>query len=387
MEIRDMQMSDIEARAGEIAELLNAEDADIEALTAETEELEARKAEILKAAEERKALLDEVEATAVEVETIEREEKKMEMKELRSTKEYAKAYATYLISGYKDDAELRKIITQNGSGEETDGVYRIPTLLEEKIQTAWERDEIVSRLSESFFKGNLKVMWEVSATGAVFHTEGTAAPAEEQLVLGYVELVPGTLKKWLYVTTEVYEMGGEEFIDYIYDEITYRIVKALAGSALEAIIAGVGATDYQNPGVASLTVATLGAGTIAQAEGLLSAEATDLVAIMNRATWAQLKAIQANSGTNVGDPFDGMTVLFNDTLSNFDASASISNPPAIIVGDLKGVRANYPNGKDVKFVFDDKSKAEEDLVKIVGRLYVAIDVVKPMAFCTISKAA
>lgn len=386
MNIEEMSMNDVETRSAELRELMNAEDADIDALTAEVEKLEARKAQILKEAEERKNLIEEVEKTAKEVESF-KGEKKMELKELRNTKEYAKAYATYLLSGYKNDAELRRILTNNGLGEDSDGVYHIPTLLETKIQTAWENDEIVSRLSESFFKGNLKVMWEVSATGAVFHAEGSPAPYEEQLILGHVELVPVTVKKWLYVTTEVYEMGGEEFIDYIYDEITYRIVKALADAAISAISNAVGATDYQNPGVASLTVATLGAGTIAQAEGLLSAEATDLVAIMSRATWAQLKAIQANSGNNVGDPFDGMTVLFSDAMSSFDDSANTGNLPAIIVGDLKGVRANYPNGKDVRFVFDDKSKAEEDLVKIVGRLYVAVDVVKPMAFCAIRKSA
>ena len=46
MEIKEMQMSDIEARSLEIEEEMKAEDADIEALTKETDELAVRKAEI-----------------------------------------------------------------------------------------------------------------------------------------------------------------------------------------------------------------------------------------------------------------------------------------------------------------------------------------------------
>lgn len=43
MEIKEMQMSDIEKRSAEIEELLKSEDADIDSLTKEVEEMEARK--------------------------------------------------------------------------------------------------------------------------------------------------------------------------------------------------------------------------------------------------------------------------------------------------------------------------------------------------------
>lgn len=42
-----------------------------------------------------------------------------------------------------------------------------------------------------------------------------------------------------------------------------------------------------------------------------------------------------------------------------------------------------PEGDGVKFKFDDLSLAEKDLVKIVGRLYAAIEVVGPKMFCNI----
>ena len=385
MEIKEMSMNDIENRSAELAEMLKAEDADVEMISKETEELEARKAEILKEAEER---ANELKSIEIKKEMVVEEEKKgMTTMEIRNTPEYAKAYATYILSGYKNDVELRKILTENADTDnvgQNDTTYPVPVLLERKIETAWENDEIMNRVSASFLKGNLKVGFEISGTDAVVHAEGAAAPAEEKLVLGAVSIIPETVKKWIYVTTEQYEMGGEEFIDYIYDEIAYKIVKKLAAIVIQRISSAPTTSGATGAGVRALTQA-LGAGTIVNAEALLSGEATDLVAIMNRATWGQLKALQVTSGNNVGDVFDGLTVLFTDALPSYaDATA---NGVYMVVGDLKAVRANFPNGRDIKFVFDDKSKAEEDLVKIVGRVYAGIEVTKPYALTRVVKTA
>ena len=54
-----------------------------------------------------------------------------------------------------------------------------------------------------------------------------------------------------------------------------------------------------------------------------------------------------------------------------------------IVGDLAGVQVNLPEGGDIKFKFDDLSLAEEDMVKIIGRLYAAIAVTGPGMFAVI----
>lgn len=385
MEIKEMSMTDIENRSAELAEMLNAEDADVEKISAETEELEARKAEILKEAEERANELKNIEIAKEMV--VEEEKKGMTTMEIRSTNEYAKAYASYILSGYKNDVELRKILTENADSAnvgQNDSTYPVPTLLERKIETAWENDEIMNRVSASFLKGNLKIGFEISGTDAVVHAEGAAAPAEEKLVLGAVQIIPETVKKWIYVTTEQYEMGGEEFIDYIYDEIAYRIVKAMVGIVIDKIDNAPTASTANAVGLKAL-VQALGAGTIVNAEALLSGEATDIVAIMNRATWGQLKALQVASGNNVGDVFDGLPVLFTDALPAYaDAQAS---ELYMVVGDLKGIRANFPNGRDIKFVFDDKSKAEEDLVKIVGRVYAGIAPTKPYALVRVQKTA
>lgn len=132
MEIKDMKMEDIEVRSAEIAEELQKEDADIDALTAEVEELEARKAQILKEVEERKALLDEVEKTGIEIEEKPQEERKVENIEMRNTKEYALAFAKYIRS--EDDKECRALLTENGSG-----TVAVPEFVYDEIKTMERR--------------------------------------------------------------------------------------------------------------------------------------------------------------------------------------------------------------------------------------------------------
>ena len=387
MNVNEMQMSDIEKRSAEIEEMMKAEDADIESLTAEVEQLEKRKAEIEKEVEERKKEAEEALKNGKTVEEIGKDEKhKMNIEEIRKSQDYAKAYADWVVSGYKNDKELRKILTANADADnvgENDTTYPVPVMLENKIQTAWERDEIMSRVAPRYLKGNLKIGFEISGTDAVVHAEGAEAPAEEKLVLGSVEIKADSVKKWLYVTTEQYEMGGEEFMDYIYDEIAYRIVKKLAEIAINAIKNSPATSTANAPAVPVLTQA-LGAGTIATAEGMLTSEATDLVAIMSRATESALKALVISSGNNVGDVFDGLTVLHTDALPDY-ASAT-ANATYMLVGDMKSIMANFPNGRDIKFIFDDKSKAEEDLVKVVGRVLAGIGYVAPKHFVQVKKA-
>ena len=242
----------------------------------------------------------------------------------------------------------------------------------------------MNRVRKTFIKGNLKVNFEISGTDAVIHLEGDDAVDPETLVLGMVTLVPSNIKKWVPITDEVYEMTGEAFLDYIYDELAYRIVKKAAGIVIAAILASPATSSATAPAVAVLTQA-LGAGTIASAEALLSAEATDVVAIMNRGTWGALKAIQVTSGQNVGDVFDGLDVVFTDALDSYaDASAGEAY---MIVGDLKGITANFPAGDDIKYKFDDLTEATSDMIRVIGRVYAAIGVTAPFRFTQVKKAA
>lgn len=364
--------------------------------TAEDKEIEEREKELNQIAEERKALTSKIaelekvaqETKAVEertakVEEIKEERKTMTIDEIRGSKEYAKAYAEYVKTG-KDD-ECRSVLSVNASA----GEVPVPTSVENKIQTAWDNEEITKRVSKSFVKGNLTVGFEVSGTDAVIHLEGTDAPDEETLIIGRVSLIPKNLKKWITISDEVMSLSGQEFLDYIYDEIAYRIAKLAADTIVAKIVAlpqSYPATiDEDHPAVPiadKITVAP-SATTVAQAYAHLSDEASEPVVIMNKLTYATFKSITTADGYALADPFDGLPVVFNNSLDSYD-SADAGDIYAI-VGDLRGVRANFPNGENVTFKFDDLSLAEADLVKVVGKEFVALEVIAPKRFTLIAK--
>lgn len=380
MELKDMTVEQLEERKAAIAVELDAEGADLDALETEVrsikDELESRAAEEAKKVELRKAV------AAGEVgEVVQKiEEEKREMKtneEIRASKEYTEAFARYLVS--ENDAEVRSLLTENVDG----GSVPVPALVDEIIRTAWEKNEILRRVKKTQIRGNLKVAFERVATGASAHTEGAAAPSEETLKLGIVTMVPANIKKWIRVSDEAIAMGGEALVRYVYDELVYQIVKKLTDDVV---------TDIKNASTSATSVAACVAQitsapsvtAIATAFANLSDEATDPVVIMNKLTYANFKAAAAAAGFAM-DPFEGLPVLFNNSLPAYD-SASASAVYAI-VGDLKGESVNYPEGEGVKVVYDDKSEAEKDLVKIVGRQYAAHALTACGRFCNIKKVS
>lgn len=379
METEKLTMEEIEKRMSEIETEMNADDANLEALSAEVDALIERKIQIKTAADEKRSLKEKVAGLHTEpVEVIDEgeKEKMIDIKEFRNSKEYIDAFARYIKTG--DDKECRALLTQNGE----DGTVVVPELVENYIATAWERDDLVNRVRKTFIKGNLKVNFEISGTDAVVHAEGDEAVTEETLVLGIVTIVPSNVKKWISISDEVYEMGGEPFLDYIYDELAYRIVRKLGELVIAAITESPSASTGTEPAVASLQMA-LGAGTIVAAEALLSSEATDVVAIMNRGTWGALKALTITSGANVGDVFNGLPVVFTDALPSY-ADAE-EEKPYIIVGDLKGVTMNFPAGDDIKFKFDDLTEATADMIRVIGRVYAGLAVTAPFRFAQVVK--
>jgi HK97 family phage major capsid protein len=218
MEIKEMQMENIEQRMTEIETEMNADGADIEKLSAEVDALLERKNQIAAEAEEKRSLMNKVAGAKVEpvavFDTVENGEKKMTINELRNSKAYIDAFANYVKTG--DDSECRALMTENAVSEgQVVGTVAVPEMVETIINTAWENDEIMSRVRKTFIKGNLKVNFEISGTDAELHLEGGDAVDAEELVLGMVTLVPHNIKKWVPITDEVYEMTGEAFLDYI----------------------------------------------------------------------------------------------------------------------------------------------------------------------------
>ena len=378
MELKEMTVEQLEERKNAIVAELDNEGADLDALEAEVrsikEELETRAAEEAKRAEIRKTVA-ETKAPVIEKVTEEKREMKTN-EEIRASKEYVDAFARYLIS--ENDAEVRSLLTETVSGS-----VPVPVIVDEIIRTAWEKSDILSRVRKTNIRGNLKVAFELSADLAYVHTEGTAAPTEESLTLGIVTMIPKNIKKWIRVSDEAIAMGGETLVRYIYDELTYQIVKKLTALVIADIA---GAPTSATSSAASVAAITQNPAltTVATAFANLSDEAVDPVIIMNKLTYASFIGAQAGGNFSF-DPFNGLKVLFSSALPAY--SAASTNQVYAIVGDLKGVQVNYPEGEGIAIKYDDLSEAEADLVKIVGRQYAAHALTACGMFCVIKKSA
>lgn len=377
MELKEKSAAELIERRAQIAVEVDTDGADLGALEEEVRAINAELAAREAAEAERRAKLDEVKAgLAPEIIKEKSEERKMTTEEIRNSKEYIDAFGEAVRTGDENFRECRALISENGSG-----TVAVPTFVEDTIRTAWEREGITSRIRKVFVKGNLKVNFERSATGAAIHTEGGDAPDEETLVLGIVTLIPRMIKKWISFSDEAESLRGEAFLRYIMDEIADKLVNFAAATVVGAIAAA--------PAVSSATAVGVpvvnddpAIDTVATALGQLTDAAVNPVVILNRATWSAFKAAQYAGAFSV-DPFEGLTVLFTSALKAHSAAAQ--NEVYMIVGDLAGVTGNFPNGFTPQLIVDRLSLAEADLVKVVGKLYAGIGVTGPGMFVNVTK--
>ena len=371
------ELKQIEERMAAIStEVETADEERMTALESELTALEERKAALIEERKKDEATVLEQKETIEEIE--EREIKPMGIEEIRNSKEYINAYANYLKTG--KDEEVRMLLTTNAT---VSGAYLpVPEIVESRIRTAWAKLGIMDLVNKTFVKGNLKVGFELSADGALVHNEGTNANAEESLTFGVVELKPESIKKWITISDEAMDMGGEEFLYYIYDEITYRIAKKAQEILLAKIVAASTTADSDEVSVAEVDDGAPSLGIVAECLGKLSDEAANPAIAMNKATWSQFKAAQYAAHYAV-DPFEGLPVYFDNTIPAYSSTATTGT--WLIVGDFgRGAQANFPNGQEVGLKFDDLSLAEKDLVKIVGREYVGIGLVGDKCFCRVT---
>lgn len=382
MELKEMNLEEVEARLAEIDSAVETTESkeEVEALTEEMRSLKERKTE-LKALEERKKAAAELDNGAMGkvIETRKEEKKTMDVKEFRNTPQYIDAYAEYIKTGKAE--ECRALLTQN-VGEA--GTIAVPDLVYDIVKTAWEKSDILSLVKKIEVAGNLKVQFEISGTDAVIHNEGSGAVTEETLSLGVVTLIPESIKKLVRISDEVKDMRGVAFLNYIYDEVTYKILNKVK-SSLIAKIAALDTTASATAPYAKKVKAGAALGTIAQALGQLSDEATNPVAVMNPATWAAFKASVYANGFDA-DPFEGLQVIKTTALPAITAASE--NQVYAIVGDFgMGALANFPNGQGVQVKFDETTEMDEDMIRILGRLYVAAEPIACGAFVNITAPA
>lgn len=369
IEIKEMTIPELEERAAQIAEeTAEASAEQLDQLEDELSAMEERRAQLIREAEERTAKANEViEGEGEVIDEPQKEERIiMTNKEIRSTMDYENAWVEY-IKGNKKAEEVRALLSENVEL----GAVPVPAYVDERIHTAWENDEILRRVRKVFYKGNLKVATEAGASGAAIHTEGGEAIPEEELALVVQILQPETIKKWISISDEVWDdYTGRAFEDYIMDEIQYQLVKLAAAQIMPAFGA---ATAVGIPeGIMAVTEIALT--DIVTAMGQLSGAASDIVFIANRATIAAYQALALTANYGV-DPFGGAELIAVDWLPTIEAAGE--EAPIAMVADLSAFTFNFPNGDEPTFKIDDLSMAEQDMVKIVGRLPVAAGLTKP----------
>lgn len=375
-----MSFEDIEARMAQIKTEMEAEGADLTALEAEVRSLNEKKEELRKAAAEAEAQRQKVADGAGKVIESRKDEEPMAktLKETLESRDYIDAYAEYIKSG--NDNEVRSLLTVNAPNN---GSIPVPVYLQEKIETAWESDDILSRVNKTYIRGNFKVPFELSADPAYVHAEGTTAPTEEALTFGLVELKPESIKKWVSFSDEVADMKGQAFLDYIYDELTYRVTKKLAEECLDDITTANATNGSTAIGVPRVDMAPAIV-TIPTAMAQLGEDARNLVVILNRQTEVEFLAAYA-AGNFAIDPFAGLTKVYSSHLPAF--STASTNDVYAIVGDLKGMQVNFPEGDGMTIKYDDLTKKTLDIIEVLGRMFAAHGITKLSHFVNIRKPA
>ena len=363
--IKEMTSQELEKRMSEIATEIEDENADLDALEEEAKEIKSELEE-RKSIETKKAEIRSQVALGQVGSVIEKvEEREMPTNtEVRNSQAYINAFANYIKTN--DDTECRTLLSEN-----VDGVVPVPVYVEGRIRTAWEKSGIMNLVKKTFIRGNIKIGFELSATDAEIHVEGSGPIQQEELTFGIVTMIPQSIKKWVQISDEALDLAGQEFLDYIYDELTYKIAQKAEEVLLGLIKDAPTAADATHVSVGELEE-DLTAGSVIKALGLLNSDASNPVIVTTRANWAALK-VAALDANYPFDPFQGLTVYF--------ASETAMNGMSMIVGDFGlGAQANFPNGTEMQIKIDDKTNMTEDLVNILGRMFIALGLVTEKAF-------
>lgn len=366
VETRDSILTDIEAR-----------NSDIESIDADIEEVKELRNQFEKQ-EERLGSMKQFTTEAIE--------ERKASNDVLDSKEYRAAWKNYILTG--QDKEVRSILENRDAGLSTATEnIPVPTLMQGYVETAWEKFGKFSRLvNKTMFAGYLAIPYEVSATGAVVHTEGTPGPAEEEIVLGQIELKAAMLKKFISLTDEIRALAPAEFIRYVADELVYQVVLALDNAIIN------GALDTNGKGVVGIVGNDLTTEITGDVSFNIINEAIaelktfdNLVVAMNQKTFfknfmgltdLQGRPIYTIASDNEGRPryyVNGIRVEFTNALKDFETAGV---KPWAIVGNFRGYRLNLPEGDGVKTLVDPYTLAVDDKVRMIGRLYAAGNVTK-----------
>lgn len=385
MEIKDMNLEQLNARVAEIRQAMQAQDADIDALNKEMDAIEARRAELNTAETARRSLAARVASGAVGTvrESVGTETHTRTLEEVRSSAEYQRAFANYIRTGL--DAECRSLTTNLVN---TGDAVQIPTVITDAIAHAWNDQPLLREIRKVYVKGQVVVPVEAAADPAVVHTENGEAVSEENLTIVNVTINAASLKKWIGITDELLAMSDADLIAYVSDEITQRIIELACAQAVAAVTASTGTNGLNDGNVIELAADP----NLADLAGLLAlAEKAESGAfLMTRAEYfgKVLPLADHNSRPIWSAVMDGgkptymvfgYPVRFIELPSGYDRYYAFGDPKAIL--------GNFPNGDGVDIIVDPYTAKKLDKVEVLGKMLAGFGVIRPDSFAIAATVA
>lgn len=315
--------------------------------------------------------------------------------------EYRNAWAESIRKN--DPSILQRFVSTTGTAPNNGGVV-IPTELAEKIERGIREGGTIAGLTKmTNIKGYLEVVLEGDTDDASFRKEDAKDIDEENISLEKVAIKPGTITKFIDVTTIQESMAIADFATWLIDEIANKILIALD----KAIISGESTKDIEMPtGILSVTDTTLVAEYDAKAvmnfqtpffaQAQLTSDTLGTVtAVMNRQTFFENYITSADKNENpvftvlndnAGNPryfFGGLPVKFNSTLPAWGVAEADDYP--IIIGDFKGYTTNLPNGNNIDLLRDNVSQRRRSVVRYLGEMIAGGNVTSIGKFVKIKK--
>jgi len=339
MEIRDMKMEDVESRLEEIRGLLDTPDADLTALNAEVDQLTQRKADIIKAAEERKALEAKVIENGKTVRTFEKETKKMADNFAIDSIEYRNAWVKS-ISNRDMSMEERAALTAAGAV--------IPTMT---VNAVWDKlikpAELLNRVDVSQFPNYVRFPKAATVNPAAGQAVG-APISESSDVVDYTDLTPFEYVKLLTVGADIDHMS----IGALHDWIVDNLVGSIRAKINADVLVGAGTAGCKGITATVTASATALPATLAK---------KDVLAIMaalganyhQGAIWimtpnmfySEVMALTALNDYVINDGF-GRKLFGHDVV--LMSEALVSGKETIFFGDPKAYKLNIFKALEVK---------------------------------------
>ena len=301
MEIKEMNMEQVEARVAEIKEEMKADDADIDALTSEFDSLEERKNEIIANAEKRKALIERVASgtEGVVIEGHKEEERKMEEKKVYGvdSPEYRDAF--YAVLGDYATPEQRAIVVDSTAPGDGDAIA-IPKSLDTKI---WDNIHTAHPILADITTVNSGVAMEVTKHTAIAvrttkKLDSAATPAEEANTFVKVVLYGYDYEKYVTLTYAEAKMSQGALEDYLAEEIAAELGEAMAKDVFAQVLADAGNGQKVTPAQGSALFENIKA-----ALALATGAATPVIYAPAAAYYDIVGAIAQGSPFNIAKTF------------------------------------------------------------------------------------